>query len=184
MSFRNIKTSILNDFKTNLFIETGTLNGDGIDYALELGFSNIVSIDTWYNTDVYDKFDKYANIKLINKDSGSGLWDAIKDENQQITFWLDAHSDLIECENWSPICPLLEEIAQIKKHPITNHHIMVDDITWIIKVPGISKAKIERMILNINPAYRICYVDTGGTQTLIASTNGKDYNDYSTSYSE
>jgi len=178
MSLRCLDPNILHELKTDFFIETGTLNGDGIDYALELGFLNIISIDTFYNTSTHDRLEKYKNVKLVSGDSGLCLWDEIKDKNQKLTFWLDAHSELMQYEGqiWNPICPVLEELAQIKKHHIKDHHILVDDITPIVKVPGISKNKIETMILDINPNYRICYADTGGTQTLIASTNGKDYN--------
>jgi hypothetical protein len=182
MSLRLIKTEILNELKTNLFIETGTLSGDGITYALELGFKNIISIDYRHYEAVYKKFSKHTNVQLITGDSGIYIWDAIKDKNQQITFWLDAHDDLIPCEKWNPICPLLEELNKIKKHHIKNHHILIDDITPIIKIPGISKSIIEKNIIEINNDYKISYVDTGGTQTLIASTNGKDYNDNSPAY--
>jgi hypothetical protein len=184
MALRCINTNILNELKTDFFVETGTLNGDGIDYALELGFPYVISIDTRYNTDVYDKFSKNGKVQLINGDSGTHLWGAIKDIDQKMTFWLDAHSDLVPHAAWAPICPILEELEQVNHHHIKDHHILVDDITPIIKVPGISKAKIEKLILDINPDYRISYVDTGGTQTLIASTNGKDYNDYSPAYKD
>lgn len=176
MSLRLIKKEIINELQTDFFVETGTLDGDGISYALELGFPNIISIDIWKNDSVYKKFSKYENIKLIHGDSGLCLYDAIKDKNIKLTFWLDAHADLIEHEVWNPVCPILTELDQIKKHHIKDHHILVDDITDIIKIPGISKSKIEEMILEINPNYKISYADTGGTQTLIASTNDKDYN--------
>lgn len=178
MSLRCLDKQILSDLKTEFFIETGTLNGDGIDYALELGFSNIISIDTMNDDDILMKFTSHKNVKLVRGDSGVVLWEQIKDLNQLLTFWLDAHADLIQYENkaWNPICPLLEELEQIKKHPIKNHPILIDDITPIIKIPGLTKAVIEARVMEINRDYRICYADTGGTQTLIASTNGKDYN--------
>lgn len=45
MSLRGIPKEILKEIKTNIFVETGTLEGDGIAYALELGFHKITSID-------------------------------------------------------------------------------------------------------------------------------------------
>lgn len=179
MSLRCLDPKILNELKTNFFIETGTLDGDGVQYAMDLGFPNIVSIDIYHIDGVYVKFSTYKNVTFIEGDSGICLWDVIKDKDQKMTFWLDAHGDLIKpLDNrpWNPVCPILEELDQIKKHNIKDHHILVDDITPIIKLPGISKNKIEKKILDINPNYRISYADTGGTQTLIASTNGEDYN--------
>jgi|ERR1035437_3134358 hypothetical protein len=179
MSLRCIKSEIINELKTDFFIETGTLSGDGVLYALELGFPNIISIDIDHIDGVYEKFSVHKNVTFIEGDSGACLWDAIKDKNQKVTFWLDAHGDLIKPSDgrpWNPVCPVLEELDQIKKHYIKDHYILVDDITDITKLPGISKISIEKKILEINPNYRICYADTGGTQTLIATTNGKDYN--------
>lgn len=182
MALRCIKKEILHELKSQFFVETGTLNGDGISYALEMGFPQVISIDTWYNPAVYDKFSEHKNVILINGDSGLFLLEAVKDIDQKITFWLDAHSDLVPHEAWNPICPILEELAQIKQHHIKDHHILIDDITPIIQIPGITKSILERMVLDINSDYKISYVDTGGTQTLIASTNGKDYNDNSPAY--
>lgn len=183
MSLRLIKKEILEELKTDYFVETGTLYGDGVLYALEeLGFSNIISIDFCYNDTVFEKFSKYENVKLIHGDSGLCLYDTIKDKNQRLTFWLDAHADLVPHENWKPICPVLEELDQIKKHTIKNHHILIDDITDIIKIPGISKSIMEKLILEINPLYKISYADTGGTQTLIASTNYKNYSNNTQAY--
>jgi hypothetical protein len=182
MSLRCIKKEIINELKNPYFVETGTLSGDGVLYALEMGFSNIISIDTNHYAVINNKFLENKNVSFIQGDSGLCLLNAIENINEKITFWLDAHSDLVPHANWKPICPILEELQQIKHHPIKDHHILIDDITPIIKIPGISKSKIKELILEINQNYKINYVDTGGTQTLIATTNGRDYNDYSPAY--
>lgn len=183
MSLRLINPEVLIELKTNYFVETGTLSGDGIDYALELGFPNVISIDIYYEDNVFKRFSNNKSVKLIHGDSSLCLWDAVKDKDERLTFWLDSHADLIEhANNWNPQCPILEELAVLKKHHIKDHHILIDDITDIIKLPTISKVKLEAMLLDINPGYTISYADTGGTQTLIASTNGQDYNKNTQAY--
>lgn len=187
MSLRGIEKKVINQFLNNYFVETGTCSGDGILCALELNFKHIISIDIIYYEPVYKKFSNYEDIykKLSNNkivetivgDSGVILYDIIKNINEKITFLLDAHSDLIKEEiNWNPICPLLEELEQIKKHHIKNHDIIIDDITPIILLPNFSKQIIEQKIKEINSNYIINYVDTGGTEVLLATTTrGLDY---------
>lgn len=183
MSLRCIERAVINQFINEYFIETGTCGGDGITYALELGFKKIVSIDIIHDNVAHEKFKDNSNVNLITGDSGIALWEVIKNMSDRVTFWLDAHADLIKREgDWNPICPILEELQQIKKHPIKNHDILIDDITPIILLPGISKSILKSTILDINPNYNINYVDTGGTETLIATTRKNiDYGSHANS---
>lgn len=87
---------------------------------------------------------------------------------------MDAHADLIPHANWNPICPIIEELIAIQQHPIKNHPILIDDITFITKIPNISKNIMEQMIMSINNRYKINYIDTGGTEVLIASISDTD----------
>jgi hypothetical protein len=175
MSLRGIEKKVINQFLNNYFIETGTCSGDGVSYALELNFKNIISIDIEKYT--YEQFFHNKNVTIITGDTSICLWDIIKNINEKITFWLDAHSNLlIEKTNWNPVCPLLEELEQIEKSNIKNHDILIDDITPIILLPNFSKQIIETAIKKINNDYIITYVDTGGTEVLLATTtNGLDY---------
>jgi len=177
MSLRGIERKVIDQFLNNYFIETGTCGGNGILCALELNFKHIISIDIIYEDGTYKQFSDNKNVTLITGDTSNCLWDIIKNINEKITFWLDAHSDLVIKEtNWNPVCPLLEELAQIKKHDIKNHDILIDDITPIILLPNFSKQIIEKIIREINNDYIINYVDTGGTEVLLATTiKGLDY---------
>jgi hypothetical protein len=177
MSLRGIERKVIDQFLNNYFIETGTCGGNGISYALDLNFKNIISIDIVYDDAAYEKFSDNKAVTVITGDSSICLWDTIKNINERITFWLDAHSDLVIKEtNWNPVCPLLEELEQIKKHNIKNHDILIDDITPIILLPNFSKQIIEKAIKEINNDYIINYVDTGGTEVLLATTTkGLDY---------
>lgn len=183
MSLRCIEKVVINQFINDFFMETGTCGGDGVAYALELGFKKIVSIDIVHDIEARTKFAENPNVTFMTGDSGTLLWEAIKDTDTRITFWLDAHADLVKREvDWNPICPVLQELEQIKRHPVKNHDILIDDITPIIMLPGISKAILKQSILEINPNYKINYVDTGGTETLIATVNDNmNYGSYANS---
>lgn len=169
MSLNRISNEIWNILKTDFLVETGTLNGDGVFHALERGFKNIISIDVEYSTSAHARFVNNTNVSLIQGNSSTCLWHEIKHINSKITFWLDAHADLIPHKNWNPVCPIIEELDQIKMHPIKNHNILIDDVLPIIKIPNLSKQIIENKIQEINTKYNIIYINVDGTQVLIAS---------------
>jgi hypothetical protein len=60
-------------------------------------------------------------------------------------------------------CPLIEELEQIKQHPVKNHIILIDDIHCCDTVlfDFMSREKLIDKIHEINPNYEIRYVDGG-----------------------
>jgi hypothetical protein len=94
------------------------------------------------------------------------LYDKIKDIDSKITFWLDSHwsgTPDVGCDSVT-ICPLLEELEQIKQHSNT-HTIMINDIRLMNnsdnKYEGFP-IKIEQILTKlyeINPNYQIKYFD-------------------------
>lgn len=113
----------------NVFIETGSFHGDGIQYALNHGFKKIYSIeldDERYNL-CKKRFEKYDNVTIIKGDSSVELANLLKTINEECSFWLDAHycgDGFAIAEKWSPI---MAELEAIKKHSIKTHTILVDD---------------------------------------------------------
>lgn len=162
----------------SVFVETGTYHGDGVETALALGFKKVISIEMCHGLFVLcrDKFAADDRVTIIYGDSAVVLFDAIKDINDDITFWLDGHA-FPEEEIGHPelkVCPLLEELDQISKHPIKNHTIMIDDMSslptgGVYKNINFSKKDVEDAVMKINGQYRITYFDRGGTDVLIAS---------------
>ena len=113
---------VFNTFPNNVFVETGSNKGDGIQHALNAGFPLIKSVEL--NHKIYEKcverFKDKDNVILFEGSSGDLLWDMIKDIETPITFWLDAHKSLKS--------PFIKELNVIKRHPIKTHSILIDDV--------------------------------------------------------
>ena len=76
-----------------IFIETGSMGGDGIKQALDEGFKVIYSIELaekWYLHCV-ERFKKVPGVHMINGDSGELLEGLLKIIDKPTTFWLDGH---------------------------------------------------------------------------------------------
>lgn len=156
--------SLLKEYKNGrVFVETGSYIGDAIQQAIEAGYEKIISIDIdQKNIDFCKRrFDPLGVIQLICGDSAECLWDAIKDIDEPITFWLDSHWQLFEDEpkGDNPF-PLLKELQQIARHPIKTHTILIDDILILTHpdVNNVTRKNIEAAIRIINPKYKISYV--------------------------
>jgi hypothetical protein len=174
--------NLLEKYPNRILIETGSYRGDAIQAALDAGFSEVRSIDIdpentkfcKYRFDLIPRPDqKPAPLKLWTGDSAVMLWDMIKDINEPITFWLDAHSQLFEDEPPSahPF-PLIMELDQIERHPIRTHTIIIDDILMMTHpdVTGWTKDGIEFLIWRINNAYKFKYVANPVKNNLLIAT--------------
>jgi hypothetical protein len=75
------------------FIETGTLYGDGVDYAIDSGFKRIISIEI--NEELVKKAKiKYANnsnVEILLGNSPDVLEQLLPSIAEPVLFWLDAH---------------------------------------------------------------------------------------------
>lgn len=62
---------------------------------------------------------------------------------------------------WWKNCPLIEELEQIKQHPIKNYIILIDDMhCWNTELfDFMGQSDFIEKILEINPEYEIRYVD-------------------------
>ena len=171
-------TSVLSKHINPVLVETGTYQGDGVETALAMGFSRVISIELFeilFN-DCKKKFAGDNRVTLVLGDSALILWDAIKDVNDRMTFWLDGHvfpnQEIILGVKASP---LMEDLEQISRHPIKTHVIMIDDMSSLPKGGGVykttsfSRKDIEDAVLRINASYKISYFNRGGTDVLIAA---------------
>jgi hypothetical protein len=86
----------------------------------------------------------------------------IEDIHEPVTFWLDAHICPARTDGGKN-CPLIEELEQIKQHPVKNHIILIDDMhccnTELFDF--MNQNDFIAKILEINPDYEIRYVDGG-----------------------
>lgn len=151
-------------FANYYFVETGTYMGQGIKFALRAKFPQIYSIEInpLFVRKARTLFAKNKNVHILPGDSGVDLWNVIKDLDKPITFWLDGHSGSPRPDG-NKNTPLIEELDQIKRHPIKTHTILIDDMHCCdtILFDFLSKQDIANKIYEINPAYTISYVDGG-----------------------
>lgn len=164
---------VFEKYINNFFVETGTFKGEGIDIALNSGFNLIDSIEFFEEFFLKSKkrFEHVNNVNLYYGKSEEKLWDVIKNKNEKITFWLDAHYmgpvqdeyQQTKLTTGSPLAdtktPILRELEIISHHHIKEHIIMIDDMrccgTELFDF--ISKKQIEDAVLKINPNYNIHY---------------------------
>lgn len=151
-------------YMSSHFVETGTFDGSGIQFALRAGFKNIYSVelnDLLFNL-AKKKFAQNKNIHLFHGDSGKILWDVIKNIDDRITFWLDGHNGVPD-PNGGKNTPLMEELEQIKWHPHKDHIIIIDDMhcCGTILFDGFTREDIANKVLEINSNYVISYIPGG-----------------------
>lgn len=163
-SYANIGPQGFGAFKNTYFVETGAFGGRGIQQALNDGFKEVRSIEAVKNiyNAVVHKFRNDSRVKIWFGDSATQLWDMIKDINEPITFWLDAHVFPPRTDGGKN-CPLIEELEQIKQHPIKTHTILIDDMhcAETEAFDGLTKDDLIAKLLEINSEYHITYIPGG-----------------------
>jgi len=143
---------LFEEYKNNIFIETGSHLGDGIQRAVDIGYRQIYSMEI--NHKYYHKcvarFKRNGNVHLLLGDSLDWLPKILKSINEPCTFWLDAHMSKI-----SRNCPTLEEIKLIGQHKIKKHTFIIDDMQdfGTAAHENIKMEDLMYAILDINPDY-------------------------------
>jgi hypothetical protein len=162
-----ITSSVFAKYPNTWLIETGSYFGDGIQSALNAGFTKIRSIELgnkFYNH-CKERFKDNPNVELFQGDSAFDLYNIIQDIKEPMTIWLDGHcsaGDTACGKYWSP---LIQELEQIKQHSHENnlrHTILADDKRcWLVKQNKIDFDinDIIANILAIDKNYRITYED-------------------------
>ena len=154
-------------YKNDVFIETGTYQGDTIYHVLNNNIykpSKLISLELseiFYNN-CKQRFNTYPNIDIYHANSKYDLYNIIQNINSQITFWLDSHWSGVPdvgCDK-ETLCPILYELEQIKNHHIKTHTIMIDDIRLMDNHHfPVTLPEIVNKIYEINPNYTIKYYD-------------------------
>lgn len=154
---------VFRKYPNPVFIETGSYKGGGIQKALNVGFSEIHSIELSHDLYEYCKqrFANKSNVYLYQGDSSIVLKDVLENIDQRATFWLDGHFSTGNRETVRGDCntPIYRELAIIGEHPIKNHTILIDDIR-LFGTEEFEYADLEQaieIIKTINPAYQIHY---------------------------
>ncbi|MCH9613419.1 MAG: hypothetical protein SP1CHLAM54_04190 [Chlamydiia bacterium] len=162
--FANMGPQGFSDYPNAYFVETGTFGGDSVQKALDTGYAEVRSIE--FASDNYDycstRFLENSKVKLFLGDSSKDLWTVIHDIDKPVTFWLDAHVYPPRTDGGKN-CPLIEELDQIKRHPIKTHTILIDDMhcAGTASFDGLTIEDLKTKILEINPDYEISFIPGG-----------------------
>lgn len=176
------------------FVETGTYRGDMIDTLLQHTYvpEQMISLELskFFFERCKQRFEKNSNVKIHHANSKVDLYPIIQQIHKEITFWLDGHWSGVDDvgEDTEIICPILQELDQIKMHPIKTHTIIIDDIRLMNlskdRYAGfdVSLSQILDKILAINPNYTIKYYDdcTSEKDILVASIKPECVHNYLT----
>lgn len=169
---------LLEKYKTNYFIETGTHSGRAVMMALELGIPHIRSVEVWER--LYREFKEQLGsnefVTLYHGDSPDTLPTMLADVHESAVIFLDAHAavdgkDRVQYGK----SPVLFELQAIRQHHLKNHIIMVDDIDdfdaeQYTDIYGtISSEMIKREIRKINLNYKFEKFGEEGHTILVAT---------------
>ena len=144
------------DKYSDVFVETGTLNGVGVLRAKNSGYNRIISIEL--DNNLYEtaklNFQSFPNIEIVHGDSGLILGEVIKNINSNITFFLDGHYSGEGTAYGIHEYPLLPELQHIKNHSIKNHTILIDDLRlWKNYDKELNLENVISLIKTINEQY-------------------------------
>jgi|694.fasta_scaffold06393_12 hypothetical protein len=117
-----------NNYST--FIETGTYLGDGVQAALNAGFSKVISIElapTHYSI-CKNRFIENPNVDILFGDSRLLLPNILKTYNKNILFWLDAHCSGGQTSGDGVENTIEKELTALKDAKIKNFTLLLDDM--------------------------------------------------------
>lgn len=171
----SVNIEVLEKYKKNILIETGTYLGGTTKSAIEHGYNKVYTIEL--QPYLYEEAKKNLSsliedgkVVILLGNSNQRLSEIMSEVEESVTILLDAH---IDGGNYKPNvtpdnvkwCPLYEELEIIKNHPIKNHTILIDDVRIIGKMgwgTGIYLDILINTIKEINPNYEITF-DKGET---------------------
>jgi len=158
-------SEIFGRFKRNhrLFVETGTLAGDGVIAALGAGYTQVISIEAAkdLHAKAVIKFSDNPKVKLILGRSEIELPKLLSTLAEPATFWLDAHAAWGQMLDGTNLSPLRAELTALAAHPVKSHTILIDDIRTFPQL-GTSLTEIIRMVKAINSSYIVEQIDSVG----------------------
>jgi len=122
------------------FVETGTYKGDTTRRAASI-FEHVFTIegDPHRYKKTLSTFMEYPNIVPLLGNSRIALYSLLKQINEPVIFWLDAHwcgGSAIEVSSANgDECPLLDELAAIQHHNLAHEHIILIDDARLFQNP-------------------------------------------------
>jgi hypothetical protein len=150
-------------YPNDIFVETGSGTGGGIQSALKYGFKEIHSIEI--NKQSYDYcvklFINNNNVNLYLGDSMVILPQILSNIKAKATFLLDAHVMDVNQTHGKELCPVLEELKIIIMHSKNlgvKHSILIDDLKLfngaVKSFNCIKVSDIKGIIDGLDPNYK------------------------------
>lgn len=130
---------LIQKYNTSVFIETGTLHGEGIINALKYPFKKIISIEIVPELAeaARQKFKQHQHVEILTGNSADILKEILPTIKENIIFWLDAHFPGVEGKfnsfneikknNYNINLPLEQEIDYISKRINLNKDVLICD---------------------------------------------------------
>jgi len=153
-------------FRRPIFVETGTLVGNGLWCALAAGFEQCHSIEIHEHQyraacDRFQQEIQQGRVRLHHGDSGELLPAVVDAIDTAALFWLDAHMSHNYGPQLAKACPAMEELAAIDRSKIRDHVILIDDVACFDNLAhdNIPLQAVKDRILEINPAYQFERLD-------------------------
>jgi len=162
-----LKKEVLQKYKNDIFVETGTLWGEAVEVALECGFKKIYSMEidpekVKFNKKKFSKEIKNGIVEIVEGDTFKIFKNVIAKVDAPATFWLDAHWDGDVLGEYK--CPLPFELEALLNHPIKTHTLLVDDRRIFGQIGSnwgkdLDEELLIEAIMDINSDYQISFDD-------------------------
>lgn len=144
-------------FGVGVFVETGTYLGEMVE-AVRRRFRKVYSIEL--SEELCERARKLfaadPRVVILQGDSSDVLPRILAEVSEPCLFWLDGHfSGGITAQG--PLdYPILRELEHIKRHPVKNHVILIDDAR-LFTGEGDAPAKeaVLASLREVNPAYTV-----------------------------
>lgn len=116
-------------FQTDVFIETGTYNGDTVNEVKD-HYTSVFSIELQenYARNARKRFMNDRNVSIITGDSSEQLIPICQSIKSPAFFWLDGHWSGGDTAKGAKDCPLLEELQHIVHYCAPKCIIAIDDV--------------------------------------------------------
>lgn len=165
-------TTLIEYGRGNVFIETGTLKGDGIQKALDAGFTEVhsIEIDGTRSQNARVRFSKEVDegtVNIVCGDSRNVLRKLLPFITEEMTVWLDAHD--------TGTTTLYEELEIIRSYSRIPEVLMIDDM----RVTGdpehkwgylVNPDRIKELVYRICPSYKIEFADGEHPEDILVAS--------------
>lgn len=163
-------------FRNEIFVETGSFIGNGLNCALQAGFDKCYTIEI--HPHIFEKVQKRFQAEISQGKIHSYLGNSetilpkiIKQLDKPATFWLDAHISSQYGAKLAKNCPIIEELAAIDQNPIKTHTLLIDDLNCFGRSAHdkITLEQVKEYIQKINKNYKFDFLDAARPQNILVA---------------